>query len=86
MVGRRWFASWREDLLRQGRAIEGGWPGTLPEARALVAASVAPAFTQRRMPILTNEELIWAMRATYDEARRAWLASHERLRGPDLGP
>ena len=74
-LGRRWFASWRDDLLREGRVVEGGFPGRLAEARALVAASVGPAFAKRRLAAVTDEELGWAVHATYDEAKRAWLTS-----------
>jgi hypothetical protein len=86
VVGQRWFATWREDLLRDGRHIEGGWPGTIPEARALIAAPLAVAFTQRRMVAVTNEELTWAARATYDEARRAWLTAPDRWQGSEVVP
>ncbi len=69
-LGRRWADAWREDLGRDGRAVEGGWPGTLREARARVTAHAGSIPGP-----LTAEELGWAARATYDEARRAWLAS-----------
>jgi hypothetical protein len=74
-IGRRWFATWRDDLLREGRVVEGGFPGRLAEARALVAASVGPAFAKRRLSAVTDEEIGWAVHATYDEAKRAWLSS-----------
>jgi hypothetical protein len=85
-VGQRWFASTRDDLLRDGRHIEGGWPGTMPEARALVAASLPTALVRRRMPTATNEELALAVRAAYDEAKRAWLTSPERSEGSEVVP
>jgi hypothetical protein len=84
IVGQRWFATWRADLLKEGRHIEGGWPGTMPEARALVAAPLASAFTQRRLIAVSNEELVFAARAAYDEARRAWLTSPERWQGSEV--
>ena len=74
-LGRRWFASWRDDLTREGRVVEGGFPGRLAEARAIVAAAVGPAFAKRRLAAVTDEELGWAVHATYDEAKRAWLTS-----------
>jgi hypothetical protein len=79
-VAKRWLEAWREDLNREGRPFEGGWPGTLPEARARVAASLGRALARRRMATLTAEELRWAARATYEEARRAWLAAPDRRR------
>jgi hypothetical protein len=74
-LGRRWFATWRDDLLREGRVVEGGFPGRLAEARALVAASMGPTFAKKRLAAVTDEELGWAVHATYDEAKRAWLTS-----------
>lgn len=75
-VGRRWFDSWRVRLRGEGRSIEGGWPGTIKEARALVAASI-------RLPNVTMEELGWAARTSWAEAKRAWLTSEERRRDTD---
>lgn len=69
-LGQLWADACCEDLGRDGRAVEGGWPGTLGEARARVTAHA------RSMPcLLTEEELSWVTRATYDEARRVWFAS-----------
>jgi hypothetical protein len=77
-VGQRWCASWQANLVREGRAPEAGCPATLAQARALVAASLTPALVTRRMPRLTDDELVAAMRTTYDEAKRAWLNSTKR--------
>ena len=76
VAGREWFASWREDLVREGRSMDGGWPGTLSEARARVTASVGRALARRKMDTATYEELGLAVRAAYDEAKRAWRQSH----------
>src|SRR5438128_2449555 len=80
-AGHWWFAAWREDLSHAGRAVEGGWPGTLSEARALSARFVREALKSRRARTATNEELTWATRVTYAEARRTWLSSKVRRRG-----
>jgi hypothetical protein len=77
-VGRRLFAVRRSEVLGEGRAIAGGWPGTIREARAVVVAALAPALAQRHMPGPTNDELGWVMHAAYGEARRAWLRSIDR--------
>ena len=84
-AGRSWFDSWRVDLSGEGRAIEGGFPGTIREARSRVAPAVAIALSQKRLPRVTDEELGRAMRTTYDEARRVWLASPDRRRDADPG-
>jgi hypothetical protein len=77
-VGKRWFDRWRAQLVGEGRCIEGGWPGTIKEARALVAASI-------RLPNVTSEELGWAARTSWAEAKRAWLSSEDRRRQSDPG-
>jgi hypothetical protein len=83
LVGQRWFDSWQRDLAGQGRAVEGGWPGTVPEARALVAAQLVVTLAGESMSPATREEIAWAARATYDTARRAWLGSPARRKGPE---
>ncbi|MEO9231997.1 MAG: hypothetical protein ABI421_01580 [Polyangiaceae bacterium] len=75
-VGAQWASGWREAMRREGRAIAGGWPGTLPEARARVAAYFGAELARRRMPVMTTDELQVAVAATYEKARRDWL-THE---------
>jgi hypothetical protein len=74
-IGRRLFALQRDELRREGRALAGGWPGTIREARALAVTLLAPAFAQNRMSAPTTDEVGWAMHTAYDEARRAWRTS-----------
>ena len=83
-IGQRLFARRREEMVREGRALSGGWPGTVREARALAIAVLAPAFAQRRMSAPTTDELGWAMHAAYHEARRAWLTSVDRCDDQEL--
>lgn len=73
-AGERWADGWREELIKEGRAVAGGWPGTLPEARARVMAHFLPEISKRRMSALTREEIELATRLTYASAKRAWLA------------
>ena len=75
-IGAEWAHGWREAMRREGRAIAGGWPGTLPEARARVAAYFGAELARRRMPVMTTDELQVAVAATYEKARRDWL-THE---------
>jgi hypothetical protein len=77
-AARAWADASRAALVRDGRKIEGGWPGTLGEARAHAAARIAPALSKRSLPDLTHDELGRAARITYDEARRTWRAGAER--------
>ncbi|HSO00124.1 MAG TPA: hypothetical protein VLS89_17650 [Candidatus Nanopelagicales bacterium] len=70
-TGELWADRWRESLRLQGRRASGGWPGTMTEARALVAAyfSAAPVG-----PALTCHELESAARISYARAKHHWLA------------
>jgi hypothetical protein len=73
-IGTTWAKGWCEDMKRDGRPIAGGWPGTMPEARARVAAYFGAELARRRLPLLTEDETRWAARATYQKAKRDWLA------------
>jgi hypothetical protein len=67
-----WKAACCLELAREGRGIEGGWPGTLREARVRAGAHVGTVLIGRSMPALTYDELGRVARITYDEARRSW--------------
>jgi hypothetical protein len=75
LVAAAWVASWRETLRRDGRAMEGGWPGTLGEARTLVLKQLVPELAKRGLSAPDSEALARASRETYAAARRAWLAA-----------
>jgi hypothetical protein len=70
-AGERWADRCRESLLQQGRRPSGGWPGTVREARALVAAHFK---TELSGPAPTFEELELAAKISYARARRHWYA------------
>jgi hypothetical protein len=72
-IGSRWTRDWCEEMLRTGRAMEGGWPGTLPEARMRVASYFRSELTKLRMAELNADELAAATRSTYEQAKREWL-------------
>ena len=77
-VAERWASTWREDLRKQGRPASGGWPGTVPEARARVTAYLGAELARRRMRTLSSDEAGWATQATYASAKRDWLARVDR--------
>lgn len=77
-IGERWVATTCEELRKDGRPVEGGWPGTLSEARALAGGTLAAVLARRRLSTLTTEELANAASAVYEHARRRWLALPER--------
>jgi hypothetical protein len=71
-AARTWAEACRAELAREGRRVEGGWPGTMPEARTRAAGEATRALALRSMSALTHEELGRLARITYDEARRSW--------------
>ena len=70
--GVRWARAERELLHAEGRRAEGGWPGTLSQARNYVRFALPDASQS-----LSHEELSWMARAIYASARRDWLASSD---------
>lgn len=73
IASRRWVERWRLQLRGQGRPVAGGWPGTLPEARANARVYFEQQQVQKRNAPLTCEETEWLARATYAKARQEWL-------------
>lgn len=72
-AARSWTATCFAALAQEGRRVDGGWPGTIREARTLVAAEATRALAGQAL--LTHEELDRLAQTTYEEARRAWLRS-----------
>jgi hypothetical protein len=79
-VGAAWAQGLCSSIRREGRAIEGGWPGTRLEARARVAAGLADSLFRRGMSQLTGEELTRATEVTYARARQQWLEVERRAK------
>jgi hypothetical protein len=73
-IGTRWAKGWFEEMRKDGRPIEGGWPGTLPEALARVAAYFELELARHGMPLLTLDETSAIARAAYQQAKREWLS------------
>ena len=67
-----WTGAFFSELQREGRRVEGGWPGTVREARTRAANEAARVLTQGSMAALTGEELDRLARITYEEARKSW--------------
>lgn len=68
-TGERWADRWCDSLRRQGRRASGGWPGTVREARALVAAYFT---AELHGPALTYDELECAAKISYASAKHHW--------------
>ncbi len=74
-TARTWTSAWFRALAGDGRRVEGGWPGTVPEARARIASDAARTLEGLSMAALTRDELSRVTRMTYEEARRLWRAN-----------
>ena len=72
-VGVAWATALCETTTKEGRAVEGGWPGTLPEARFLVTSRLNDNLAARHRRPLTESELGEATNAAYARARQVWL-------------
>lgn len=80
-AARAWTSSLFGALAGDGRPVEGGWPGTVPEARGRIAAFAARTLEGMSLPPLTSDELSHLTRITYEEARRIWRAEAGRAKG-----
>ncbi len=68
-AGAGWAERERAALVTEGRLPEGGWPGTMTEARQVAHSSLDE---RAILPPLTPDERTWMARTTYAEARRKW--------------
>ena len=72
-VSRRWVDETSTRLTQTGRRLEGGWPGTMSEARRLLAYQLAAPATNVSRP-----EFEYLVKTVYDDAKRRWRAVAER--------
>ena len=73
LVGLDWAEGWFERVEREQRAVAGGWPGTMSEARAQVVRALVPWLRERGKwpsPDVPNFEA--TARVVYSAARAAW--------------
>jgi len=73
-AGHAWAIEWADALRREGRAVAGGWPGTLSEARVRVVACARQAGRQRTT---THAEIERLTKKAYEAARTSWLSRCE---------
>jgi hypothetical protein len=81
-VGLAWARRCRADLLEAHRPAAGGWPGTLSEARAVVASHLAAELKGFGRERPTDAEREQIARVAYGSARRDWL--EHRCKDDDL--
>jgi hypothetical protein len=77
-VGTAWARAVCDGISEEGRAIAGGWPGTLVEARARISSRLHDELLKRGMKALEPEELEHAVNATYARAKQEWLETERR--------
>lgn len=80
LVGSSWAKVCCDSMLTDGRLVVGGWPGTLPEARARIQGHLDGELARRRMPALSVVELTAATSATYQQAKKDWLIAARDMR------
>lgn len=77
-IGVRWVLDYSATVQQSGRRIEGGWPGTLPEARGRVLASLPQELSERGAAPLSPQELVIASAMASAEAKRRWQIAAKR--------
>lgn len=81
VVGARWVVDYSAVVEESGRRVEGGWPGTLPEARARVLACLPKELAALGFAPLSPPEIALASSMASAEAKRRWqLATKRRSR------
>lgn len=71
-AGASWALEYSEAVEKSGRAVEGGWPGTIPEARARVLRSLPPELLARGLSPLSPREIAEVSSMVNAVARRSW--------------
>jgi len=72
LLGARWVKDVCEGAARAGRRIEGGWPGTVPEARQRVLLELTRELEAEGLAALGHGELLAATSLAYERAKREW--------------
>jgi hypothetical protein len=81
-LGLAWARRCRADLLEEQRPAAGGWPGTMSEARAVVANRLASERKVFALEFPNDAEREQLARVAYGSARRDWL--EHRCKDDDL--
>jgi hypothetical protein len=80
-VGARWVVDYSAAVEESGRRVEGGWPGTIREARGRVLAHLPQQLSARGFQALSPREVVLASSMASAEAKRRWqLATKRRPR------
>jgi hypothetical protein len=71
-LGAHWALDSSRNVALEGRRIEGGWPGTVPEARARVKRELTLELEALGLSPPTESELLIATSTAYERARHEW--------------
>jgi hypothetical protein len=71
-LGARWAMDCCRNMTLEGRRIEGGWPGTVPEARMRVHRELTLELAAVGLSAPTEGELAAATSTAYERARQEW--------------
>ena len=78
-LGASWALDACQDAVQSGRRLEGGWPGTVPEARMRVLQELTRELAEQGLTPLSHTELVAATAGAYERAKRDWqLAAKSR--------
>jgi hypothetical protein len=72
-AGQLWAQDVHAALRDQGRALDGGWPGTVSEARSKIIRELDRELGMDQVLAISHEELEVAVRTTFARARQGWL-------------
>jgi hypothetical protein len=75
-AGRQWSERLCATLRREGRLLQGGWPGTMAEARSIIHAFVLAS--QRGQAAASCAQIESLARLAYASARQDWLSRADR--------
>jgi hypothetical protein len=91
LLGASWARSWYEALRREGRRVDGGWPGTRSESRFKVRHYLDGELSKLGFAALDHVEIERATATAYGRARSDWLsfvnsrkASRRRIRAASV--
>jgi hypothetical protein len=71
-LGAHWALDSSRNVALEGRRIEGGWPGTVPEARARVKRELTLELEALGLSPPAESELTAATATAYERARHEW--------------
>lgn len=79
-LGTSWAITLCDDVRKEGRAVAGGWPGTVLEARGRIWQQMNAELARHGLGMLTEAELTQATDSAYAHAKKEWLQVARRAK------